>query len=297
MLKRVTLTLLLVVFTVSISSAFGRVPPVKSYSMCQGCLTVSPYTCINPTNSFDATDDRAWAWVKFGRFTESHLVIWNWYAPNGDFYTTFSYRIPSAQEEGWEWWNWYVVWAWIGIKGNDAAQMPGNWRVDTIVDGRLVVSQDFRIRSTLPPVFAPPSPRFGSQRSIFVPYTDGTALVDTTIRRADSPTAPWIRARIEVDTGAAISLFPRSMATKLGINLTSGDQLQIRDVSGDTIEAWQHWIEVALLAPDNTALPAIKIRATFAENDKVPYLLGRLDVLDQVNISFQSDGFTISLKE
>lgn len=291
--------LLVALLLTQVTLAHERPPNVREYKMCKHVTNVSPFWCMPQKNTFNEEDEKAYAWVKLGKFSESHIALWKWYGPNNKLYTTFTHEIPSAAEEGWEWWDWYVIWGWIGIKGNDAAYMPGNWRVETYIDGRLVTTQSFEIQSSLLPLFPSPSPKFGNQRSIFVPYEGGEAVVDTMIRKASLASglnSNWVRAKLVVDTGASISVFPRTFARELSINLRSGDPLTLTDVSGSTIDAWSHQIEIALEAPDGTALSAIQIEAAFAENDKVPYLLGRLDVLDQVNINFQPDGFTISIK-
>jgi len=145
------------------------------------------------------------------------------------------------------------------------------------------------------PVGIPQLPGGESSRSIFVPYSGGAALIDVRIKPAGI--GSWYLAKgLVVDTGAGITLFPKAVAVALGLSLKTGQQITLSDVSGTSMSAWCHRIEIQFLDADGKATPAISILAAFAETDEVPTLLGRKDVLELLDIVFQDDGFRISIR-
>jgi len=267
-------------------------PPVLSWSMGTGARSSYPYRCTGPKTVFDSTDDAVYIQVEVdGPIERTHVAMWQWFAPDGTLYTSNTHATNSP-DPGYHWTG-YSVYGWLDISGTPVATMPGEWTVFVRWGGHILRKQSFEIRSTgLPPLFLGPS----QSDSICVAFSDETAYCTAKVRKANS-TAPTTRVQFEVDSGAGISMAPRSLADALGLSLTSGDKYILTDVSGTRINAWAHWVEVTLLGDHNTALPAIRIRVAFAESDNVPYLLGREDVLDQVTITLGSAGFTIALVE
>lgn len=146
------------------------------------------------------------------------------------------------------------------------------------------------------PVIDPPStvvPQ--TRRTIFIPYRDGAILVDVRLRAKGE--GDWVMVRsAEIDTGASITLFPRSVANRMGISLRMGKQVTMTDVSGTKLNVFIHEIEIEFVAPDGVALEAITIRAAFAESDSVPVLIGRLDFLDFVQIITEKTGVYLKLR-
>ena len=130
--------------------------------------------------------------------------------------------------------------------------------------------------------------------SLSVPYTDsGEALIDAHIRVVDG-TEWYLQKEIIVDTGASITMFPKTAAVALGLNLKTGQEITLVDVSGSELHAWVHWIEIQFIAPNRETLVPIEIRAAFMESNALPILLGRRDVLQELDIIFQDDGFTLT---
>jgi hypothetical protein len=132
-----------------------------------------------------------------------------------------------------------------------------------------------------------------SATSIFVPYSDGAALIDVRLRLAG--TGSWYLVKgVVVDTGAGITLFPKAVAAALGLSLRTGQQIALSDVSGTSMPAWCHRSEIQLLDPSGKSMVPLAVLAAFAETDDVPMLLGRKDILELVDIVFREDGFTIT---
>lgn len=132
-------------------------------------------------------------------------------------------------------------------------------------------------------------------RSVFVPYEDGAMLVDIRIRAKNGLT--WILVQdAEIDTGAAITLFPRVVGERIGIDLKSGQVVEMKDVSGTKLLVFIHEVEIQFLAPDGSSLQPIIIRAAFAESNAVPLLIGRLDFISFVQIITEKEGFYLMLR-
>lgn len=151
------------------------------------------------------------------------------------------------------------------------------------------------------PVTAPPpsptaSPAPGQIRAtITVPYTHGEALVDVRLRKPSGTGWHLLREAI-VDTGAGITLLPKAAATALALNLRSGQEISLRDVSGTSIPAWCHQIEVQFLDKQGNGLAPITILAAFVDRDDLPILIGRKDVLAAVEIVMGESDFRISTR-
>jgi len=130
--------------------------------------------------------------------------------------------------------------------------------------------------------------------SLSVPYADsGEALIDARIRVANG-TEWYLQKEIIVDTGAGITMFTNTAAVALGLNLKAGQEIILKDVSGSELHGWVHRIEIQFIAPNGKTLAPIEIRAAFMESNALPILLGRRDVLQELDIIFQDDGFTIT---
>lgn len=96
---------------------------------------------ITRTNAFSSTDSRAYSWLSLGN-ARAGTVEWEWYSPDGVLYHTGSVDIPAPSEAYWEAYN---VWYYIPIAGSDAANLPGNWRVDVFLDGQKLLTEQFTI--------------------------------------------------------------------------------------------------------------------------------------------------------
>ena len=87
-----------------------------------------------------------------------------------------------------------------------------------------------------------------------------------------------------VDTGAVISVFPKSLCDLLGLNFEEGRGTSVRTATGEEIRIRVHTVKMRI---GNYGFDA---RAAFSEDENIPYVLGRLDILDKVEIRFERNG-------
>jgi len=87
-----------------------------------------------------------------------------------------------------------------------------------------------------------------------------------------------------VDSGAVISMFPKSLCDLLALNFEEGEGASVRTATGQEIRIRVHRVRVRI---GDFGFDA---RAAFSENETIPYVLGRLDVLDKIEIRFERDG-------
>ena len=93
----------------------------------------------------------------------------------------------------------------------------------------------------------------------------------------------WFNVSPYADSGADITILPRSVCEILGLRLQDGQENVVTGVSGEEIKIFIHKITVRIGDEE------IEIRAGFAEREDIPYLLGRTDILNRFNIPFESD--------
>jgi len=93
-----------------------------------------------------------------------------------------------------------------------------------------------------------------------------------------------------VDTGAVISIFPKSLCDILGVNFKKGKKAYVKTATGENIPIRIHKINMRI--GDHT----FKARAAFSTTENVPYILGRLDILDHMEIRFQKQGTTFIIQ-
>lgn len=120
-----------------------------------------------------------------------------------------------------------------------------------------------------------PTRHFGEQ---WVPYAE-LSLSATGDR--------WRTFSLQVDTGAAISVLRRSSADVLGLDYSGGTPIELSAVGGQALRYFVHKLSarIANLGP-------FELRVAIAEREDVPNLLGRLDVLDRLQIDLD-----VSLEE
>ncbi|MCX6668722.1 MAG: hypothetical protein NTV25_02815 [Methanothrix sp.] len=121
----------------------GSLPQLIDHAMASQ-VDESTFQVGTRTSTFQASDSRAYSWVKFGSIFGAHLVEWKWYSPNGSLYSTYSQAIPDSRPDL-DSWDWYNVYASIDIAGSNASSLPGNWHVDILMDGQKVLTEQFSI--------------------------------------------------------------------------------------------------------------------------------------------------------
>jgi hypothetical protein len=115
--------------------------PLSEHTMAKGiCPNAVP---CDRTYTFSVNDDEAVSWLLIFRDSNVHTVEWRWYYPEGRTYDrTFSVIPPIDGFDG----MWAApVWSCLKIAGTDVARLPGNWKVDIIVDFRKVQTEYFTI--------------------------------------------------------------------------------------------------------------------------------------------------------
>lgn len=90
----------------------------------------------------------------------------------------------------------------------------------------------------------------------------------------------WFAFRVYIDSGADISLFTKSDAKILELNLYQGEYRPIVGIGKILIPAYTHKIKMKI---EETI---INVNASFADSDEVPRLLGRTDIFKHFKITF-----------
>lgn len=95
-----------------------------------------------------------------------------------------------------------------------------------------------------------------------------------------------------VDTGADLTTIPYYMADRVGINLKDAVKSQSQGIGGFIINTW---IARLTLYIKGQAFP---VRASVTEDNKTPFLLGRVDLLDTLlTWNFDSSSKTIHFQK
>ncbi|MBI2982174.1 MAG: retropepsin-like domain-containing protein [Deltaproteobacteria bacterium] len=85
-----------------------------------------------------------------------------------------------------------------------------------------------------------------------------------------------------VDSGADFTLLPRRFASEIGINLKRCEPSTTLGVEGRGITIYHSSVVLRIGNYQS------KIRCAFAQHDRIPPLLGRLDVFSKYNITFHA---------
>jgi len=93
----------------------------------------------------------------------------------------------------------------------------------------------------------------------------------------------WFKVSTYADSGADITIFPKSVSEILGLKLQDGQESTVIGVGGEEIKIFVHKITIRIEEEK------IQVRAGFAEREDIPYLLGRTDILTHFNILFEKD--------
>jgi hypothetical protein len=96
-------------------------------------------------------------------------------------------------------------------------------------------------------------------------------------------TGQWFRVFAYADSGADFSLFPKGICKLLGLELKAGQRSLIQGVSGKPGVVYLHSVEMRIGETN------LSVRVGFASSERMPYLLGRLDVLDHFDIRFEKN--------
>lgn len=95
---------------------------------------------------------------------------------------------------------------------------------------------------------------------------------------------------VVVDSGAVISIFPRSLCDLLGLVFEDGRRASVRSATGEEIHVRIHRVRIRV---GDFGFDA---RVAFSKVENIPYVLGRLDVFDEVEIRFERDGTSFVIR-
>jgi len=93
-----------------------------------------------------------------------------------------------------------------------------------------------------------------------------------------------------VDTGAVISIFPKSLCDVLGLVFENGQLSYVKTATSESIPIRIHRLKIRI------GNHSFKARVAFSSIENVPYILGRLDILDQMEMKFNKHGTTFMTK-
>jgi hypothetical protein len=103
-------------------------------------LIASP---LEPTSAFSTEDSEVIAHVKFENLSGKHTLRWEWVDPNGKLYYSTGHH-PLRVSEG-KYQKEVTAWNKMFVRGEKAANLPGDWQVKIYLDDGLLASKNFRI--------------------------------------------------------------------------------------------------------------------------------------------------------
>ena len=137
----VSVFLIGLIFLGSGSAVAQDSPTLMDHTICKG-LNENKEP-VGRTDTFSSQDAAVYSSIKIGPVFSSHRIDWNWYSPNKELYYSSTRTInPSPDYLDWDWAS-----SWINIKGQKVGRLPGEWRVEVLVDGQLVSTEKFNLIS------------------------------------------------------------------------------------------------------------------------------------------------------
>jgi hypothetical protein len=122
---------------------------ISSYTTCRGVdESEYPYKPIDPTTVLSDTDERVYCLTILENVYGSHTFESKFFNPSGNQYNSSEVQIPDAKTSGYDYWTSYSIRTSIPIRGMEAANLPGQWRIDVYLDNQLEFQIDFQIVST-----------------------------------------------------------------------------------------------------------------------------------------------------
>lgn len=93
-----------------------------------------------------------------------------------------------------------------------------------------------------------------------------------------------------VDSGAVISIFPKSLCDLLGLTFEDSKRASVKTATGEEIPIIIHKVKIRIGDFNFDA------RIAFCEIENIPYVLGRLDIIDKIGIKFTKDGTSLLIE-
>lgn len=92
----------------------------------------------------------------------------------------------------------------------------------------------------------------------------------------------WVGFTLYADSGADITLLPKSACKGLGYNLKAGEPGYVGGITQGRIKVYVH--EIGMKSGEE----ALKAKMAFAQTENVPPLLGRTDVFDHFKVCYDN---------
>ena len=123
----------------------------------------------------------------------------------------------------------------------------------------------------------------------YAPEPTKTGIINRPTARVflQSTKAEWYTFRVYVDSGADLSLFRKSDAKLIGLDLYKGEYRPMMGISKTLLPAYTHKVKIKI---EETPLDVL---VAFADSDEVPRLLGRTDVFKHFKITFDEEKLEI----
>lgn len=118
---------------------------LTDHTMAKSVQSSSPYDPIERTSDFTTGDTGAYSWLKLENVRGSHQVMWEWYNPSWNLYSTATSTIPDPESQGYQYWSWSKPSAMLYMRGHTPASTPGTWTVRVYVDGEYKYQESFNI--------------------------------------------------------------------------------------------------------------------------------------------------------
>ena len=151
--KVAILSILIILSILAASSQHANAYTIGNHLICKGIdKSGEMWKPIDPTTIFYDTDEEVYLFVHFEYVTTSHSIIVKWYDPEDKLYGTNNDQIPNPKLEGYDYHEYYQMYWSLYIKDYDAADLPGQWRVEVFIDGNKEFTDFFEIRSTTTPL-------------------------------------------------------------------------------------------------------------------------------------------------
>jgi hypothetical protein len=92
---------------------------------------------------FKVDDEQVVLWVKLGEVTGIHQLRWEWFTPSGELYVSSGdYEVNSDGKSR----PYCTAWHKIAVKGEKAATLPGQWKVNLFLDNEPAATRTFYLR-------------------------------------------------------------------------------------------------------------------------------------------------------
>jgi uncharacterized protein YcfL len=141
-------TSLFLIVSCSSSKNIQKKPVLKAHDLTLSKGVVKRATFAmpsDPTTNFTIKDSEAVALLNFEDISENINIRWEWYDPNGTLYDSTN-NFPINVTEG-KYLKEATAWHNLIIKGDDAANLLGEWEVKVYVNNELYQSQTFNLAS------------------------------------------------------------------------------------------------------------------------------------------------------